>query len=772
MRPNRALMRFLIGWILISTGLSACQPSFRSAQKYRIAHAAEPRRAWTYDDLRAFDPPDAPDSDLDVTAIYLRQRDQQLQVRLEFIDLPIQPEVTLFIAVNTRTGGASALPGMEAETGFEWDYLLEIPQSGHPASYSHALEPVKDVRLSVYRNLQLDTLTINLWQPALPGTGGCADCRVALQVFVRRDSTNTIADSTEVVRSTGEPPPQVPLLMAFWNTFPAYTPAQTLRRWDGAHTGPGGERHGLSRLLHAALRTGTAVMLLDLASPEWLSAVDYLDGTNLLRKLQDKDLLILPDTMPILPLESDTGRQMALAAPYFASASRSAVTAFGLKPAPVLFTWQPEALGEMLRQNYSLIVTIGNEAESPVMLPKLNSARRTGSLLLSIPTPSFNQAGVLGPNTELLAQLCHQAWTSWTGSPEEVLVLGGNLPVSTWGDPESAAATLEYLHSRPWLKFLHLPDLLILGEHGSIEWKMAAPAQLTNPQEAYLREPDHPDGAIAGAYLASLRSIHTPTGFQADEVRRLRAVRELAYFSALLEWASAPAPVSGCNVDFNSDGYKDCLLASDKFFVVVDPIGARLVALFSVQNSGYAQIIGPFSQVTTELSFPAAWQKGDVSGLYGPNQGSETSPEIFTPQIEGAQLTLSASSFRVFELLPTGLKVSYRFHVEPQTPYQTVFSLLVAPETRFTPDWRERYYKTADGNQVMWGVRGAIGVKLFGSASITLTSFLDSSAYQGKLEDPDFEYPLGHFTPFPFALVDIRAQDDFFIQFQIIQPES
>ncbi len=42
-----------------------------------------------------------------------------------------------------------------------------------------------------------------------------------------------------------------PLFLAFWNTLPASTPAQVLRRWDGAHTGPVGSRHGLRYLIES-----------------------------------------------------------------------------------------------------------------------------------------------------------------------------------------------------------------------------------------------------------------------------------------------------------------------------------------------------------------------------------------------------------------------------------------------------------------------------------------------------------------------------------------
>ncbi len=86
-----------------------------------------------------------------------------------------------------------------------------------------------------------------------------------------------LADVVHDVRSDAQPPVnRAPVLVAFWDAFPVTTPAQALRRWDGAHTGPLGERHGLLHILDAAGQYSVPVALLDIKNPASLAALDFM----------------------------------------------------------------------------------------------------------------------------------------------------------------------------------------------------------------------------------------------------------------------------------------------------------------------------------------------------------------------------------------------------------------------------------------------------------------------------------------------------------------
>ncbi len=128
-------------------------------------------------------------------------------------------------------------------------------------------------------------------------------------------------------------------MFAFWDAYPAYTPATALRRWDGAHTGPYGGRHGLYNLLRTAQSAQIPLVLLDLKEPASLSALDYAGGLDLVRQMAESGLLILPTSLPdprfgpySLPAQAQGQLQ---------SATRWAATRFGLLASQ--FTYLPEA---------------------------------------------------------------------------------------------------------------------------------------------------------------------------------------------------------------------------------------------------------------------------------------------------------------------------------------------------------------------------------------------------------------------------------------------
>ena len=84
-------------------------------------------------------------------------------------------------------------------------------------------------------------------------------------------------------------PAKAPLLLAFWDALPANTPAQLLQRWDGAHTGPYGSRHGLKHLLAAVEEYEVPVALLDLKDPtSTLSGLDLIGQIAYIQQLEEQ----------------------------------------------------------------------------------------------------------------------------------------------------------------------------------------------------------------------------------------------------------------------------------------------------------------------------------------------------------------------------------------------------------------------------------------------------------------------------------------------------
>ncbi len=115
-----------------------------------------------------------------------------------------------------------------------------------------------------------------------------------LQVFLTPPGSHNIADQLDPIDLGMTPPAPARYLLAFWNTFPAYTPLTALRRWDGAHTGPLGGRHGLWNLLRTARSAASPLILLDMNYPAALSALEFAGELELIKELQAERLLNSP----------------------------------------------------------------------------------------------------------------------------------------------------------------------------------------------------------------------------------------------------------------------------------------------------------------------------------------------------------------------------------------------------------------------------------------------------------------------------------------------
>ncbi len=267
---------------------------------------------WVQADLRLLDPPDAQLPSQDIVAAYTRtidkgkfapfgkfiniDVDQEIQVRLDFLDIAIQNQSDVYLAFDHQPGGVFQWP-WGSDTQIAWDTLVLLPASGQIQAWNIHQQDANNTTIRAFRNPVLDTLEVHLDASGLPGS----NTGFKLQIMTTPAGEKNAADQLTPFHSKDYPPKPAQVLFAFWNTLPAYTPAQALRRWDGAHTGPLGGRHGLYNLLRTARSHKIPLALLDLKSPSSLSALDYVDGVQLVQKMAQEGLLILPDTVPILP---------------------------------------------------------------------------------------------------------------------------------------------------------------------------------------------------------------------------------------------------------------------------------------------------------------------------------------------------------------------------------------------------------------------------------------------------------------------------------------
>ncbi len=409
-------------FLLSSILLSSCSPSVE-----------EP---WTTRDLRLLDPLDAPDPALDLIAVYTRSVGLEDHIRLDFLDVPDIPATDIFIALDTQPGGvemahlsrldlAALYPEGLVETDIPYDLLLVIPAEGEAGVIDVAESTLSShLKPRIIRNSALDTLTIAFNRFDLPSD-------YSLQVFVTPASEHAPADQSAAVSSNAQPEERAQLLMAFSQTFNAATPAQTLRRWDGAHTGPYGERHGLNPLLDASAANHIPLVLLDLKTPASLSALDLTGGVDEVRKMWRNKLLMLPDVVYGQPEDVSLTHSV------------DAAKAFGLPVGNSIF-----GLGS-INSGYALQFFNNPQAGSPVSIMEWG-----GQKLLGIPSVEEEQTTPDGLTLEARRALVNGAFEG------DIILFGGDLPDSSWGDSDAGPAGMRYIAAHPWIQPLDAEALL------------------------------------------------------------------------------------------------------------------------------------------------------------------------------------------------------------------------------------------------------------------------------------------------------------------------
>ncbi len=733
---------------------------------------------WVYTDLRLIDSADTDYPAQDLIAIYLRltgkrslfglwqerNEAQRLEIRLDFLDLEYVPEGDIYIAIDHHSGGDRTLPfGIEAD--IDWDTLLVIPAIGTVQALETNLQYQRNMAIRIIRDPTLDTITLSLSADALPERG----FSLQVQAFTTPSQETILIDQTKPFSLHGQPPPRAQLFLAFWNTYPAYTPALALRRWDGAHTGPLGGRHGLYNLLRSARNHAIPLALLDLKTPVSLSALDYGQGIELVRTMSIQNLLLLPDSIPF-SFPSGSQEQIALSSLpsdlYDAAAltSRQSALDFGLPASQFLF-------GPDIPPG----ITGYTHYFAPLQTQETNTHLYTHGTKRVLPIPhsplllgAEPQASLSGPSLAVRRLLVENALSS--NSPAPILVLGGSLPATEWGDPQIARETFRYLSSRPWIHILDTHDIQVLTSSGPIstpaleEIKNAGLnlSLATLPPRSNIQNP------LASEAWHTFLNLLTPIYPSAPNLLDLRAnyLGQIPILQFAANWSQAPQATQTCDLDLDLDGQMVCILSSDTLLAIFHPAEGALTHLFSQAPEGPHQWIAPTAQFASGLSDSQNW---DTSAAMRADPavipGAFADPgNPFTATIEQGRLIFQRPDLeKSYRLTPNGLEIAYRNNdfITAQIP------LSIDPWERFTPNWGNRYYGSIEGDVWVWGLKNGSYISISSSAPLTAQAFIATRSLMGTVENPNYEFPPDHYLPFPVSLVEIRSNAAFQVQIEL-----
>ena len=721
---------------LLVTALAACRPA-----KPVLFSPADP---WQPQNVRWLNPCPAAGT-CQLAAFSARALTGAVQLRADFLLPPSQPlpEGQLILLADDRPGShlppSANLPAAFSSEDWDIAQILTVANGQPPAlvSVGEAAPSTPPRILSPSGALQ--------WE--MPTSVDPGNLRLQLHWFpVSADSEVEVTDPFTL---SDPAPAQAPLLLVFWDTLDARTPAALLRSWDGAHAGPNGTRHGLKHLLAQAASAQVPLTLLDIKTPQSLQALELLGQIPALTALQQSGLLELADGSKTTPH----------AAAYALTQSHDLTASYGLLPANTAFA--PAFSGD-----YRTVFAYLPDASRLVV-------RRDSKRLIPLPAHPYAAPTSLGVDAPLLRRLLLSAHSP---GPFDGVTAGGSLAATAWSDADST--DLAYLASLPWVKILSMEELLAFtpapapnslcsdlfctprslnlrptSETGQILHADSAYAALQSSLASQLQS--LPANSVTDAAWQAFQQAAQPTASYARQRLQANFLPNLRFLLYAAHWADSPVSRQDCIQDIDQDGQAECVLSNAQWLLILDPLGARLLTAVYADGGRAQPVIALPSQFAVGNSDPLDWKLSsgpladprDIPGaFFHPNEPLE----VFTPSFSAETLTLSSPSGRQLTAALNSAEVN--FTLLRSGDGLTRLPLLLDPAACA----RTSVPFQSQDTVLSWNASPTQAFSLTRSAAQwSLSTSCDSSSYLSLPEDPSRENPLGHYLPFPLAALDI-----------------
>ena len=112
-----------------------------------------------------------------------------------------------------------------------------------------------------------------------------------------------------------------------------------------------------------------------------------------------------------------------------------------------------------------------------------------------------------------------------------------------------------------------------------------------------------------------------------------------------------------------------------------------------------------------------------------------------------------------YRLMPEAIQIEYHLS-EGAPPAKYILPIALDPWLRFNPEFPRNYLNAVEGDIWRFWTDDGFGVAVRTSASMKSMVFTDSLEYVSVPEDPNRDYPGGHFLPFPMAILEVWNDHD------------
>ena len=434
--------------------------------------------------------------------------------------------------------------------------------------------------------------------------------------------------------------------------------------------------------------------------------------------------------------------------------SGRAVAGFGLPASQFVYALSPDPLA-----NLKQAALAGYRAQFLPLADDTHLAKSDGRLLIPLPSANAIQATQDGPSLEVRRALIS---TALSPDPADLVVLGGSLPQSTWGDPDMADPTFEWIAAHPWIQPLASPGILAFPSR-----PLPVPVSAAASSQPWLKAlQSAPENA---ASLSAWQTYLTLTAYTPDPQLQALGHAYLGQVGELLaaaNWAIKPAARADCSEDLNGDGRDECILANRQYFAILETDGARLTQFFYLDANGPHQLVGPSSQFAIGLSDPSEWhpengEAADPNVIPGAFTDASDTWTAYTPTIQPDGISFTSPDGRLlknYQLTANGIEV----HYQGPGPVSTLIPLAVDPQRYYSGP--VNYRATLAPHAWTWGLTGGSSVEVSSDATLSAEAFTAAIPFLSSSEDPNLDYPKGDYLPFPLSLVTIQSSGNFSVE--------
>ena len=374
------------------------------------------------------------------------------------------------------------------------------------------------------------------------------------------------------------------------------------------------------------------------------------------------------------------------------------------------------------------------------------------------------QADHNGLSSQVEAALLESALSPGTS---DLVVLGGNLPESSWGDSAVIPSTFYRIANTPWIRVLSETDLITwqgqpFSSDSQIQcenifcWRKSVSHtglqyKLSTLTDRLVTNPGNPVGQLAWSTFTRL------TNPELDESTRALNQSYLDQVDRLItaaHWAENPGNIQACDLGLYGS---DCILADGNQILFFNQINGSLITGFVSVGGNVQQWTAPFSQRATALSDPHEWYK--------------VNSRIIDPYVINGSFIPPADSFNYeFTFFDNGIRFTNPISGESITYTITHNSLSVEKQANgvlngslILAPCPQIYYQAAQIDLLSFtcsspdtctlAVPGClkVDINVTGVNFTAIDSFLDSPAYISAVEDPNKDYPAGHYLPTGFT---------------------